>query len=422
MLPISMEFCERISKSANFVKILISMLSNRQLFQLHMGLPSVVNDPVEIVRAEGIYLYDIEGNQHIDLVSGVSVSNVGHLHPRVVAAIQSQLEHYMHVMVYGKFLHAPQVKLAARLASVLPENLDAVFFVNSGSEAIEGALKLSKRLTNRPEFIHFRNAYHGGTAGALSLLGDETMKNAFRPLVPGTRMLDFNDFSQIDQISSNTAAVLVEPIQAEAGIILPEDGYLQALRQRCDETGSLLIFDEIQMGFGRTGKLFAFENYAVKPDILCLAKAMGGGMPIGAFISSKENMHALTNNPELGHITTFGGHPVSCAASLAALEIILDEKLHLKAIEKGKRYVEALSGHPAVANIRNSGLMLGVELKEGMNIQLLMRNFKKYRLVVDQFLFHPLAFRIAPPLTISMPEIEASIQLLNNALNETLES
>jgi acetylornithine/succinyldiaminopimelate/putrescine aminotransferase len=396
------------------------MLTNRQLFQLHMGLPSVVNDPVEIVQAKGIYLIDSEGNKHIDLVSGVAVSNVGHLHPRVVDAIKLQLDDYMHVMVYGKFVHSPQVKLAAKLTDNLPESLNAVYFVNSGSEAIEGALKLAKRLTNRAELVHFKNAYHGGTAGALSLLGDETMKNAFRPLVPSTRMLDFNDFSQISQITNKTAAVIIEPVQAEAGIILPEKGYLDALRERCNQMGCILIFDEIQMGFGRSGKLFAFENFGVVPDIICLAKAMGGGMPIGAFISSKEKMMAFTNNPELGHITTFGGHPVSCAASLAALEVILEENLPEKAINKGKIFEKALLPHPAVKEIRRIGLMLGIEVATEVKIDQLMKLFKKNRLVVDQFLFHEKAFRIAPPLTISEEEILESIQLIINSLDQVI--
>lgn len=396
------------------------MLTNRQLFQLHMGLPSMVNDPVEIVQAKGIYLIDSEGNKHIDLVSGVAVSNVGHLHPRVVDAIKKQLDDYMHVMVYGKFVHSPQVKLAAKLAENLPKSLNAVYFVNSGSEAIEGALKLAKRLTNRAELVHFRNAYHGGTAGALSLLGNETMKNAFRPLVPSTRMLDFNDFSQISQITSKTAAVIIEPIQAEAGIILPKQGYLQALRERCNQMGCILVFDEIQMGFGRTGKLFAFENFGVIPDIICLAKAMGGGMPIGAFISSKENMLAFTHNPELGHITTFGGHPVSCAASLAALELILEENLVTKADQNGKLFEEALLPHPAIKEIRRAGLMLGVEVAESIEIDQLMKAFKKNKLVVDQFLFHEKAFRIAPPLTISENEIRESIHLVIKSLDQVL--
>lgn len=398
------------------------MISNRQLFIQHMGLPSVVTDPVEIVEAEGVFLVDLSGDKHLDLVSGVSVSNVGHRHPKVIKAIQNQLERYLHVMVYGKFLHEPQVQLAAKLAQNLPSQLDAVFFVNSGSEAIEGALKLAKRLTNRAEIVHFRNAYHGGTAGALSLLGHETMKNAFRPLVPSTRMLDFNDFGQLNQISNETAAVVIEPVQAEAGIILPQPGYLQQLRSRCDEKGSILIFDEIQMGFGRTGRLFAFENYGVTPDILCLAKGMGGGMPIGAFIASKAMMLALTNHPELGHITTFGGHPVSCAAALASLEIIIDDNLAHAAIEKGLRFEKALEKHPAVKEIRRAGLMLGIELYDHLQIGPLMKTFAKNKLVVDQFLFHNHAFRIAPPLTINEDEIELAISLVIKSLNTLIDT
>jgi len=394
------------------------MLTNKQLFQMHMGLPSVVDDPLEIVHAEGIYLIDDKGNKHIDLVSGVSVSNIGHRHPNVVKAIEDQLQRYMHVMVYGKFVHGPQVQLARRLSDNLPASLDTVFFVNSGSEAIEGALKLAKRVTNRAEIIHFRNAYHGGTAGALSLLGHESMKQAFRPLVPATRMLDFNSFEQLNQISNKTAAVLMEPVQAEAGIILPEAGYLKAIRERCNQTGTLLIFDEIQMGFGRSGKLFTFEHFGVVPDILCLAKAMGGGMPIGAFIAEKKLMLAFTNHPELGHITTFGGHPVCCAASLAALDTILNEKLPIQAEAKGMLFEEAIKAHPLVKEIRRIGLMLGVELKPQTDINLVMKSFKKNRLVVDQFLFHPHAFRIAPPLTITHDEIDITIQRILNALNQ----
>jgi acetylornithine/succinyldiaminopimelate/putrescine aminotransferase len=393
------------------------MLTNRQLFQLHMGLPSVVDEPLEMTHAKGIYVYDSEGNAHIDLVSGVSVSNVGHLHPHVVGAIHRQLEQYMHLMVYGKFLQAPQVLLAEKITSYLPDSLDAVYFVNSGSEAIEGALKLAKRLTGRTEMVSFRNAYHGGTAGALSLLGDEKLKQAFRPLLPDTRLLDFNQIAQLQQITHHTACVLVEPIQAEAGIILPEESYLDALRQRCDETGALLIFDEIQMGFGRTGSLFAFQQLGVVPDILCMAKAMGGGMPLGAFVASRERMNALTFNPELGHITTFGGHPVSCAASLAALEVIEKEQLAEQAEGKGKLFAEALIDHPAVLEVRQAGLMLGVEIQHHLDIAKLMHSFKKNKLIVDQFLFHAHAFRIAPPLTITNTEIQQTIPLIIHALD-----
>ncbi|NOU46657.1 MAG: aspartate aminotransferase family protein [Bacteroidales bacterium] len=396
------------------------MLTTRQLFQLHLGLPSIEIDPIEIVGSKGIYLIDSEGNKLIDLVSGVSVSNVGHLHPRVVHAINTQLESYMHIMVYGKFVQSPQVMLAAKLAENLPQSLDSVYFVNSGSEAIEGALKLAKRITGRTELIGFKDAYHGGTAGALSLLGNETLKNAFRPLLPDTRMLRFNNFDDLNQITDQTACVLVEPVQAEAGIILPKKAYLEAIRERCNETGALLIFDEIQMGMGRTGRLFAFENYNIVPDILCLAKALGGGMPIGAFISSKKNMSTLTFNPELGHITTFGGHPVCCAAALAAFDVLFEEKLIVDAASKGMRYVNALKSHRAISEIRQIGLMLGVEVTQRVNINLLMKIFKKNHLVVDQFLFNENAFRIAPPLTITMDEIDLSLVKIIQSLDEAL--
>lgn len=396
------------------------MLTNRQIFQAHLGLPSVVDDPIEITHAKGIYLYDNEENEYIDLVSGVSVSNIGHLHPHVVQAIKNQLDDYMHLMVYGKFVQSPQVRLAKLLTDQLPKSLDSVFFVNSGSEAVEGALKLAKRLTHRPEIVSFRNAYHGGTTGAMSVLGNEDLKNAFRPLLPATRMLDYNDFEQLLQISEQTACVLVEPIQAEAGIILPKEGYLEALRKRCDETGTILIFDEIQMGFGRTGKLFAFQLLNVVPDILCLAKAMGGGMPIGAFVSSHENMNKLTFNPELGHITTFGGHPVCCAAALASLEVLLSEKLPEQADEKGLRYANNLINHPAIKEIRQVGLMLGIQIIDSIDISKLMKTLKKNKLIVDQFLFHDSAFRIAPPLTITNDEIDKSIAIVRQTLDECL--
>ncbi len=392
------------------------MLSNRQLFQLHMGLPAVVDDPVEMVRAKGIYMYDDAGNEYIDLVSGVSVSNTGHLHPRVVEAVKKQAETYMHLMVYGKFVQSPQVQLARKLAENLPPQLDASFFVNSGSEAIEGALKLAKRLTGRTEMVAFDKAYHGGTAAALSLLGNESMKNAFRPLLPDTRTLEFNNFEHLEQISEKTACVLVEPIQAEAGIILPAEGWLQALRQRCTQTGAVLIFDEIQMGFGRTGKLFAFEHEAVVPDIICLAKGMGGGMPIGAFVSSKANMLALTNKPELGHITTFGGHPVCCAAALANLEVILEDHLHEQAESKGRQFAEVLIKNKLVKEVRQAGLMLGVELFDEELLDKLMAELKKQRLIVDRFLFNKLSFRIAPPLTITNEEIKLVINKLEKAI------
>ncbi|HEY9116159.1 MAG TPA: aspartate aminotransferase family protein, partial [Bacteroidales bacterium] len=275
-------------------------LSNRQLFFEYVAVPAELADAPEYVKAEGIYLIDVDGKKYVDLVSGVSVSNIGHGHPKVLKAVQEQTEKYMHLMVYGEFIQSPQVQYAKLLADNLPPSLQSVFFVNSGSEAIEGALKLAKRITGRTEIISFKNAYHGSTHGALSVLGNEEMKYAFRPLLPEIRQINFNVVEELEQITEKTACVLIEPIQAEAGIIIPSKEYILALRNHCDKVGVLLIFDEIQMGFGRTGKLFAFEHFGIAPDMICLAKAMGGGMPLGAFISSQENMNQLKHHPALG--------------------------------------------------------------------------------------------------------------------------
>jgi acetylornithine/succinyldiaminopimelate/putrescine aminotransferase len=389
------------------------LLTNRQLFLEHVALPSSGDHAIEVVKAKGIYLYDNEGKRYVDLVSGVSVSNLGHGHPMVVEAVKEQAEKYMHLMVYGKYIQSPQVKLATKLAENLPANLQSVFFVNSGSEAIEGALKLARRVTGRSELISCKNAYHGSTMGALSVLGNEEMKYAYRPLIPDISQIGFNSFDDLERITNKTAAVLIEPFQAEAGILIPDVEFMTALRARCDQTGALLIFDEVQMGFGRTGKLFGFEHFNIVPDIICLAKAMGGGMPVGAFISSKENMNTLTHHPDLGHITTFGGHPVCCAAALASLNVILDENLHQKANLKGELFVKIISPHASVKQIRQKGLMLGVELKPEFNVTLLIDLFFQEGIVVDQFLFNDSSFRIAPPLTITDEEInEVSVTIL----------
>jgi acetylornithine/succinyldiaminopimelate/putrescine aminotransferase len=332
------------------------------LFEKYLGVPSARPMGIEIKFAEGIHLFGPGGEKYTDLVSGVSVSNVGHRHPDVVRAIQEQLDQYMHLMVYGEMIQSPQVKLAEALCNALPVRLNAVYYVNSGSEAIEGAMKLAKRYTGRHEVISFLDAYHGGTHGALSIMGNEVLKGAFRPLIPGTRLLKFNDLDGLALVTERTACVVVESIQAEAGVILPEKGFLEALRKRCSETGCLLILDDIQMGFGRTGRLFSFEHFDFVPDILCLAKGMGGGMPIGAFIASREIMDTLTFNPELGHITTFGGHPVCCAAALANLKVILKYDLTRDALKKGRLFSKLLEDHPLVREIRYAGLMMAVEL------------------------------------------------------------
>ena len=393
------------------------MQSQRQIFFDHLAPTSSSPIALEIVKANGIYLYDASGRIYIDLISGISVSSIGHLHPKVIEAIKKQTDQYLHLMVYGEFIQTPQVQFAELLAKHLPEKLSSVFFVNSGSEATEGAMKLAKRFTGRTEIISFVNGYHGSTQGALSAGGNEEFKNSFRPLLPDCKILPFNSESDLDQITERTACVLVEPIQGEAGIILPSDNFLTSLRSRCDETGTLLIFDEIQTAFGRTGKLFAFQHYNVTPDVLLLGKALGGGMPLGAFISSKEIMNSLTNNPVLGHITTFGGHPVCCAAGLAAFEVLLNEKLMEDVPLKEDLFRKNLQ-HPLIKNIRGKGLFLALEFEgEELNRKIINTCIEK-GVVVDWFLFAADCLRIAPPLIISKTQIETACKLILKSINQ----
>jgi acetylornithine/succinyldiaminopimelate/putrescine aminotransferase len=393
------------------------MITNRQLFLQHVATTSDFPIALEIERAEGIYMYSPDGKPYLDLVSGVSVSNLGHGHPRVRQAIKDQVDKYMHLMVYGEFIETPQVQLAKLLSDNLPESLNSVYFVNSGSEANEGALKLAKRYTGRSEIITFKNAYHGSTHGALSVLGDEEMKNAFRPLLPDIRMIEFGNVLDLEQITDKTACVILEPIQSEAGMIIPSKEFIQTLRARCTEKGALLIFDEVQMGFGRTGKLFAFEHFNVVPDILCLAKAMGGGMPIGAFISDKKILDTFKSNPMLGHITTFGGHPVCCAAAKAALEVLLEENIIDDVQRKGELFVTLLKDHPMVKGFRQLGLFIAV-IVESQEIMLeIMKEAYAVGVIMDPFLFCPGAFRIAPPLNITEKEIYHASDLLIQAMN-----
>ncbi len=382
-------------------------MNQRELFFAYMGLPSADPLAIEVERAEGIYIYDKNGNQYLDLCSGVSVSNLGHNNQRILQAIENQIHKYLHLMVYGELIQSPQVKLAELLIKNLPENLESVYFVNSGSEATEGALKLAKRFTGRTEIIAFKNAYHGSTHGALSVLGFEDMKRAFRPLLPDIRFLEFNNENDLQQITEKTACVIVEPVQAEAGVILPQNDFLKKLRKRCDETGCLLIFDEVQTGLGRTGKLFAFEHFDVVPDILTLAKAFGGGMPIGAFISSRKIMQTLQFKPQLGHITTFGGHPVSAAAALESLKIILETRIFETAHQKGLKFKQVIEKHPLVKDIRGIGLLWAVELENpALAAKFIELAKNETFLITDRFLFRPNAFRIGPPLTITDQEID----------------
>ncbi len=387
------------------------MPSLRQLFLDYLGQTSPTPLMLEIERAEGSFLYDSNGKDYLDLISGVSVSNTGHRHPAVVTAVKEQADRYMHLMVYGEVVQSPQVRYAQKLASLLPPSLQSVYFVNSGSEAIEGALKLARRQTGRNEIIYFRNAYHGSTTGALSVQGSELYRNAFRPLMPSTTMAEFNSTEAIGLITKDTAAVLVEPVQAEAGVIQPEGSFLTDLRSACDRHGAMLIFDEVQTGFGRTGSLFSLYRYNVTPDILVLAKALGGGMPLGAFIASREIMSSLAHDPVLGHITTFGGHPVCCAAGLASLEVIINENLAQKATQKEQLFRNELAGMP-FKEIRGEGLLLAVMPENKSIIPPLVAQAPAHGLMLDYFLFCDEAFRIAPPLTISPDEIHIACQRL----------
>jgi acetylornithine/N-succinyldiaminopimelate aminotransferase len=393
------------------------MLTNRQLFLLHLGQTSVAPMMLEIVRAEGIFMYGQDGKKYYDLISGVSVSNTGHGHPKVIEAVKKQVDLYMHLMVYGEIIQSPQVSYAERITGLLPPSLTSCYFVNSGSEAVEGGLKLAKRYTGRSKIISFKNSYHGSTHGALSIQGSETYKNAFRPLLPDTFQIEFNNENDLDLIDNKTACVIIEPVQGEAGIILPTDNFLKKLRERCDRTGALLIFDEIQTGFGRLGNMFAIDKFGVVPDILLLAKALGGGMPLGAFISSVEIMKSLASDPMLGHITTFGGHPVCCAAGLASLNVIIDEKLAESVEYKSELFRKALK-HSMIKEIRGEGLMLAVVLKEPSAVQYIITHAPDHGLVLDYFLFCGDAFRIAPPLVISDVQINEACGLLMKLLDE----
>jgi len=392
------------------------MITNRQLFMRHLAQTSESSLQFEIEKAEGIFFYDKKGKPYIDLVSGVSVSAVGHGHPKVIEAVKDQVDHYMHAMVYGEFVQTPQVEYAKWLTEHLPGNLDNVFFVNSGSEAIDGAMKLAKRATGKGEFLAFKNAYHGGTQGALSVLGDAIARSGYLPLLPGIKHIHFNSEEDLGLIHEGLAAIIVEPIQAEAGILEPDKDYLIRIRKKCDEEGVLLIFDEIQTGMGRTGKLMAFEHFDVIPDILCLAKSFGGGMPLGAFISSREHMRHLTFDPPLGHITTFGGHPACCAAGLAAQKVVEQEGLMGAALKMEKRYRERLN-HPMIKTIRGRGLFLAVVLDQEVNVSRFISRAFENGLVIDKFLFSDDSFRIAPPLIISEAEVDESIDRIMATLD-----
>ncbi len=394
------------------------MPSLKQLFYNHQGRTSDEPIGIEIVDSEGVFLYDKDGKDYIDLVSGVSVSNLGHKHPRIIKAVKNQLDKYSHLMVYGEFIQEPQVRFAELLAKNIPNPLDTTYFVNSGSEAIEGALKLAKRYTGRSRIIAFKNAYHGSTHGAMSVMGSEFFKTAYRPLLPDIEFLEFNNEKDLEKIDTKTACVLVEPVQGEGGIISPKNDFLKKVRKACDQNQALLIFDEIQTGFGRTGKLFAFQKYNVTPDIFCIAKAMGGGMPVGAFVSSNKIMSSLTHNPVLGQITTFGGHPVSAAAALENLKVLLDTpELINDAERKATYFYELLKNIKGIKEIRYDGLYMAVDMGKDFPMNRFMEEMYRNGVISDLFLFYEGAFRISPPLTIKDKEIKLACERIIKSFN-----
>ena len=392
------------------------MTTLRQLFLANNAQTTNFPLLLEFERAEGIYMYNAEGKAFIDLISGIGVSSLGHSNPYVIDAIKQQVDKYMHLMVYGEYVQTPQVRFAEKLVSVLPDNLQSVYFTNSGAEAVEGALKLAKRFTGRSQIVACHNSYHGSTNGALSVMGNEEFKQAYRPLLPGVNFIRFNEVDDLQFITKETACVIIETVQGEAGIRVPDVAYMQALRARCTETGTLLILDEIQAAFGRTGKLFAFEHFGIVPDILLLAKALGGGMPIGAFISSNQIMDALKENPILGHITTFGGHPVCCAAGLAALEFLLDNDL-ISGVAEKETLFRSLLVHPTIKEVRGKGLMLAAELENfDLNKKIIDRCIEN-GVITDWFLHCSNSMRLAPPLIITDDEIKKACAVIIEAVD-----
>lgn len=386
-------------------------MTNRQLFLQHVGQTSEAPLCLEIVKAEGSILWDKNGKEYIDLIAGISVCNVGHRHPKVIEAIKKQLDHYMHIMVYGELVESPQVLYAKKLTQHLPSSLNAVFYTASGSEATEGAMKLAKRYTGRTQIAAFKNSYHGSTQGALSIMGDEYWKNAFRPLLPDILQLNYNNFEDIEKITERTACVVAETIQSEAGVIVPNKDWITALRKRCSQMGTLLVLDEIQCGFGRNGTLWAFEQFGLVPDILLLGKALGGGMPLGAFVSDKKIMDTLTHQPVLGHINTFGGHPVSCASGLAAFEVLQEEKLIDNVKGKEKLFLSLLQ-HDKIKAVRSCGLMLAIEFSDFETNKKIIDQLIENGVFTDWFLFASNCLRIVPPLVITDEEIKKACATL----------
>ncbi len=394
-------------------------MSERDFFLSHLGQTTPFPFLVEVERAEGIYIYDKNGKSYMDMISGVAVNNIGHRHPKVVTALKDQIDKYLHVMVYGEFIQDPQQLLVKELLELLPKSLDGVYVVNSGTEAIEAALKLAKRVTGRTELVSFRGSYHGSTHGSMSVSGNEVKKQAFRPLLPDVQFLQLNKEQDLHRITVKTAAVILETIQGDAGVRRPSVTFMKALRQRCDEVGAMLILDEIQCGMGRTGKMFAFEHFDITPDILTLGKGLGGGMPIGALISSQQNLLEFTHAPMLGHITTFGGHPVICSAAAAAVQVLKTEINWQELEEKAARFELRFQGHPELTEIRRVGMMFAFDMISAERVEKVVASCMEKGLLTFWFLSHPYSFRLSPPLNISEVELNLAADVILSAIADT---
>ena len=391
-------------------------MNSKEIFLSHQGQTSPFPFLIEVERADGVFIYDKQGKKYTDLIAGVAVNNIGHRHPKVVEAIKNQVDKHLHVMVYGEFIQDAQITFAQKLTSTLPASLNSVYVVNSGTEANEAAIKLAKRVTGRMEIVSFRGSYHGSTNGSLSISGNEIKKKPYRPLLPEVRFIHLNNQIELSHITEKTAGVILETIQGDAGVRIPDKEYLQQLRKRCDEVGALLIFDEIQCGMGRTGKLFAFEHFSVTPDILTLGKALGGGMPIGALVSSQKNLNQFTTHPMLGHITTFGGHPVICAAAAATLDVLTTEIDWGKVEEIGKYIESELGCLPQIKEIRRKGLMFAFDMESEDQVAKVVEECLKRGVITFWFLSHPYSFRLSPPLSITINEVRSAIEIIKSVI------
>ncbi len=394
-------------------------MNNPESFLKVLGQTNQTPYLLNIASAKGIYLFDTDGKSYMDMIAGVAVNNIGHGNQHVISAIKAQVDKHLHVMVYGEFIQESTLKFAEKLTSLLPANLNCVYTVNSGTEANEAALKLAKRLTGRTELVAFRGSYHGSTHGSMSVSGNETKKEAYRPLLPDVRFLEFNNCEDLNKITHKTAGVIIETIQGDAGVRVPSQEFIAKLRYRCTEVGAQLIFDEIQCGIGRTGKFCAFEHFNITPDILTLGKALGGGMPIGAIVSSHEKLHEFTYNPMLGHITTFGGHPVVCAAALAGLEV-LEKEVNYSEVERLGQLLEDLVGQSSeIKEIRRIGMLFAFDMESFERVEKVVKRCLENGLISFWFLSHPYSFRLSPPITINEEEIRKAADIILEAIKST---